>query len=108
MVVLEAQACGVPALVTASGGPKEIIINNETGKVVENDLVETWVSMINDYRTLKQHSPDSYQEIRSHCVTHVHQKKNWQDVFDQVVGQQCKDTSNDHPLSRINTTNIAA
>ena len=108
MVVLEAQACGIPALVTPSGGPKEIIINNETGKVVENDLIETWVSMINDYRTLKQNSPENYREIRSHCVAHVHQKKNWQDVFDQVVGQQCKGTSNGHLLPKINTTNIAA
>lgn len=35
-VVLEAQASGLPVIVTDEGGPKELMINGETGLVVEN------------------------------------------------------------------------
>lgn len=37
-VVLEAQASGLPAIVTDRGGPQEIVIHGETGFVVDLDL----------------------------------------------------------------------
>jgi len=52
MVILEGQACGLPALVTNSGGPKEIIIPNETGEIVLTDLVDDWQEAVREYMKL--------------------------------------------------------
>jgi len=94
MVILEAQACGVPALVTASGGPKEIIINQKTGHVIETDLVSDWSDMIYSYRKLKQTQAHEFVLIQRRCAEHVHQQNNWQPVFDQVLGNKCLITTN--------------
>lgn len=56
-VVLEAQASGLPVIVSDEGGPKELMIHNETGYVVKaNDrsaLVNTLVSLIKDREKIK-------------------------------------------------------
>ncbi len=51
MVVLEAQACGIPALVSDIGGPKEIIVDGETGFAIPVDQTEPWVTRISDLLT---------------------------------------------------------
>ena len=45
MAVLEAQACGLPAIVTDIGGPQEIIKNNETGYIVSTDNPDEWIML---------------------------------------------------------------
>ncbi|MDN3513670.1 MAG: glycosyltransferase [Candidatus Brocadia sp.] len=56
-VVLEAQASGLPVVVSDEGGPKELMIHNETGYVVKaNDrtaLVNTLVSLIKNREKIK-------------------------------------------------------
>ena len=51
-VVLEAQASGLPVIVSDEGGPKELMIHNETGYVIKaNDksaLVNTLMLFIKD------------------------------------------------------------
>ncbi|GAA6138925.1 glycosyltransferase [Arenicella sp. 4NH20-0111] len=89
MVVLEAQACGLPCLVTTSGGPKEIIIANETGSIVDDDSAENWLNHIIEYHKMKQHLPDQYSTMQSACFDHVKQQNNWQPIFDSVLGSQC-------------------
>jgi glycosyltransferase involved in cell wall biosynthesis len=48
MVVLEAQACGLPALVSNIGGPKEIIVDGATGYALPVDNVQPWVARLDE------------------------------------------------------------
>ena len=44
-VVMEAQACGLPCLVSADGGPKETVVDRETGLVLparDADAADVW------------------------------------------------------------------
>lgn len=47
-VVLEAQACGLPALVSTLGGPREQIAPGETGLVLPGDDAGAWASAIGE------------------------------------------------------------
>jgi len=57
IVILEAQASGLPVIVSDEGGPKELMIHNETGYVVKaNDrsaLVNTLILLIKDREKIK-------------------------------------------------------
>jgi glycosyltransferase involved in cell wall biosynthesis len=44
--VLEAQASGLPGIVSDAGGPKENIVNGVTGEVIEGAQAETWVASL--------------------------------------------------------------
>ncbi len=96
MVVLEAQACGVPCVVTNTGGPKEIIKPDQTGRVIKTDDVSAWASAINEYRELKIKHPTEFESIARGCRSHVSQQNNWQPVFDAVLGSQCRRPEYDH------------
>jgi len=89
MVVLEAQACGVPAIVTATGGPKEIIKPDVTGKVIHSDSNNDWITEIYQYAHLKHQQPDTWNDLVSACTEHVHKQNNWQPVFNAVLGDAC-------------------
>jgi glycosyltransferase involved in cell wall biosynthesis len=70
-VVLEAQASGIPAVVTDQGGPKENVIPDKTGVVVPAGDVEGFVSAVvalgNDRPRLKAMGEDArrYMESRT-------------------------------------------
>lgn len=46
MVVLEAQACGLPAVVSDRGGPQEIIEDHKTGLIAQSGSIDSWVEGI--------------------------------------------------------------
>jgi len=51
--VLEAAACGIPAVVTRRGALPEIVVDGETGRVVEEDpeaLAGAWQDLLRDRR----------------------------------------------------------
>lgn len=45
-VVMEAQAAGLPVLVSDQGGPKEVVLNNETGLVLPGHEATAWTRAI--------------------------------------------------------------
>ena len=90
MVVLEAQACGLPCLVTPSGGPKEIIQPNITGEIVHCDKPEDWFAMINKYFNLKKSQTHEYQSLKQRCSDWVHSNNSWTNIFENVLGDECK------------------
>ena len=45
-VVLEAQACGLPAIVSNEGGPKETVVEDVTGRVLMSDDPADWCDAI--------------------------------------------------------------
>ena len=70
-VVLEAQASGIPVIVTDEGGPRENIIPGETGLVVESDhelsLLEAIHGLLSDPQRLRHmgNAARRYMESRS-------------------------------------------
>jgi glycosyltransferase involved in cell wall biosynthesis len=45
-VIIEAQASGVPVVVSDSGGPKELVTENETGLITKSHDVDDFVRAI--------------------------------------------------------------
>ena len=60
VATIEAQVSGLPCIVSNIGGLKEIVINDKTGKLVEeqniDDLYEAIKFYIEDFNSLKEHS----------------------------------------------------
>ncbi|MCH2191581.1 MAG: glycosyltransferase [Gammaproteobacteria bacterium] len=90
MVILEAQACGLPCLVTNTGGPKEIIDPGVTGQVIATDDASTWLANVVSYQALKKTSTSDYDVLKKKCNQHVTVNSSWSAVFDAVLGEQCK------------------
>lgn len=90
MVVLEAQACGTPCLVTASGGPKEIIENQKTGLVVSTDEEQDWYQAIDYYYQQSLNHSDQYQQMLEYCTQRVLANNSWDSIFETVLGEECR------------------
>ncbi|MDY0360674.1 MAG: glycosyltransferase [Desulforegulaceae bacterium] len=70
-VVMEAQACGIPVIVTDKGGPKENLIPGKTGYIVKahdiNQFVSSALNLLDDEELLNQMKKNArkYMETRS-------------------------------------------
>jgi glycosyltransferase involved in cell wall biosynthesis len=84
MVVLEAQACGLPAIVSDVGGPKEIIQNGHTGFIAKAGSVEDWVAAIENIIQLKRQYSHLYQELRSNAQLRVRVNFEWSRVLKSI------------------------
>jgi glycosyltransferase involved in cell wall biosynthesis len=47
-VIVEAQACGLPVLVSDAGGPAEVMDHNVTGLVIPQDTPDAWASAVDE------------------------------------------------------------
>ena len=102
MVVLEGQACGLPTLVSNSGGPKEIINDQKTGLIIPTDEPLLWADHMEDYLKTCSDSPVAYNKLRQTCRKHIEVKYSWEQVLKTIFGsdfqQQISKTSNVTPL----------
>ena len=99
MVVLEAQACGLPCLVTNTGGPKEIIRANQTGRIIATDNCQDWLSAVQQYYELKRDQPKQFSALKQQCVDLVVNNNSWQQIFDYMLGDSYR--REDSSLSNI-------
>jgi phosphatidylinositol alpha 1,6-mannosyltransferase len=75
-VVLEALASGVPAIVTPDGGPKSIVRERATGRVVDDDaFAATIAKLLADPAKMARMS----QAARAYALT-----ASWDSVFEGV------------------------
>lgn len=75
-VVLEAVASGVPAIVTPDGGPKTIVRDGETGRIVaDEDFASAVAEILRD--------PVKHAEMREAARAHA-LKASWDSVFEGV------------------------
>lgn len=88
MVVLEAQACGLPAVVTDVGGPKEIIVPGKTGFVARAGDPQDWTNKIEGIISLRTYYPELYQEFRLASRQNVLNTYHWDLVLQDVFGPQ--------------------
>jgi glycosyltransferase involved in cell wall biosynthesis len=105
MVVLEAQACGLPAIVSEFGGPREIIQNNKTGFIASAKSANEWVEKIEGLIRLKNDFPLLYGEMRAAAVEHVRAEYSWDKalgiLFDGPRGFSGENSSPVNPVSDI-------
>ncbi len=94
-VVLEAQASGVPAIVTGQGGPRFIIRDRVTGFVAdgENEFIDAVIALMSQPERLRQMREEARQLA---CAA------SWDSVFEQVyrayaIGLQQKEARLEAP-----------
>ena len=88
MVVLEAQACGLPAIVSNVGGPQEIVVEGTTGWVLSTDNPENWVKKIVEMVDLKKNDADKFREFREQIRGRFGNDRGWESVLDQMMGKE--------------------
>jgi glycosyltransferase involved in cell wall biosynthesis len=88
MVVLEAQSCGTPAIVSSIGGPQEIIINGKTGFVADASSVSDWTSTLIGVFELINNYPQVYLEMRAASRKHVMQTYSWDAVIGDIFSTE--------------------
>lgn len=92
MVVLEAQACGLPAVVSDIGGPKEIIIDGKTGYVVKASSLSEWTERIGHLIDLISQCNGSYIFMRETARHHVSMNSSWSSVIQDLLGENEEDS----------------
>jgi len=88
MAVLEAQACGLPALVSDQGGPKEIIRDHRTGFVVEAGSIHAWAEKIFFVCQMMRSSPWRYSRMKEEARQHVLQDFSWDQVMKDLFYEE--------------------
>ncbi len=71
MAVLEAQACGVPVLVSHIGGPRNIIKDGVSGYVLNTGDIELWRKQIDSLHGLICDSSPAFEQMRSAARSRV-------------------------------------
>jgi glycosyltransferase involved in cell wall biosynthesis len=74
--VLEAQASGLPALVSDEGGPKEIILPNETGMVLSGYDIPAWTAAMRELLVNSEKRHRMASAARAHTAT-----RDWTTAF---------------------------
>ena len=82
MVVLEAQACGVPALVSNIGGPKEIIRNMDTGFILDTRDAVVWADKLEEMINWIEQNDDRYHDMRRKARLNVISRFEYDKILD--------------------------
>ncbi|MDP2400925.1 MAG: glycosyltransferase, partial [Actinomycetota bacterium] len=85
MAVLEAQACGVPALVTDVGGPKEIVVDGQSGFVLGFRDREAWTATALHLLSLAEEDPERLMRFRDESRRRAVEGFDWNRVFDDIM-----------------------
>ena len=85
MVILEAQACGLPVVVTDIGGPQELVVEGETGYVLSATDRGAWVETIVRLIDMKERAPEKYRAMREKAGA-CHAGFRWEDLVDDMMG----------------------
>lgn len=102
MVVLEAHACGLPALVSDMGGPCEIVEDGHTGYVITADHLNRWVETASRLIVMKERRPSQFQQLKLNARKHVENSFSWEqnlrDLFDSSQKSRECDSDTDSPV----------
>ena len=96
MVVLEAQACGLPAIVSNVGGPKEIVRDGETGFVMPVDNGQIWVDRINDLICDLKGNASHCRQLARAARDMVEKHYSWDIILEGMVAPDAPDNPRLH------------
>jgi glycosyltransferase involved in cell wall biosynthesis len=86
MVVLEAQSCGLPAVVTDVGGPQEIVRGGESGLVVPAGDLAGWAGAVSWYALMRRDDPAGATALREAIRGSTRNRYSWEQVLADVMG----------------------
>ena len=86
MVILEAQACGLPAIVSDVGGPKEILKQGKTGFVVKAQKLDEWATKLSAVLYMEKNHDKLYAQYREHARRHAVSHYSWDVVLRDIFG----------------------
>lgn len=81
MSVLEAQACGLPAVVSSIGGPREIIRDGMTGFIARAGDIGDWTKKISRVLDMAESRESEYQRMRENARLRVLSLYDWNHIF---------------------------
>jgi spore coat protein SA len=88
---MEAMAAGKPVVATCFGGSREIVLDGETGYIVNPFNVEMMadriVSLLLDNKKCKQMGESGYHRVTEH-FTIKHSAQKYLDLFSEVMDTQ--------------------
>jgi glycosyltransferase involved in cell wall biosynthesis len=88
MSVLESQACGLPGVVSDSGGPKEIIIPGSTGLVARSSDHTDWVEKLEYMIRLITSDYEAYLDMKEKSRNNAVENYDWDSVLNELMGTQ--------------------
>ena len=83
--VLEAQSCGLPAIVSNMGGPQEIVAHGKTGYVAEAGSFTDWEAKIRLILDMIESHPEAYRQMRKEARMHVLENFHWDSAFVDIT-----------------------
>jgi glycosyltransferase involved in cell wall biosynthesis len=85
MSVLEAQASGLPAVVSNIGGPKEIVVDGLTGYVAKANELDDWVNKISNLIEKISTDDDFIFNMSFEAKNNIKERFEWKVVFDELL-----------------------
>ena len=82
--VLEAQACGVPAIVSDMGGPKENIVEGVTGFTSRANCVERFTEKVVYAIDLLENAPEVFMRMKHDAREHVVESYRWEEAVGTI------------------------
>jgi len=98
MAVLEAQACGLPALVSDIGGPKEIVVNGQTGAVLSVTDPAVWAAALEGILNDLRKDGETYARMSKAARTRVENNYSWDRILQNMVKADDIDEPRQHKL----------
>ena len=94
MVVLEAQAFGLPTVVADVGGPPEIVTHGRTGYALPSDDPEIWLQTLTRLVEARRSNPADYARWREEIRTAARSSENWETLLNDIMGAPPTQSSN--------------
>ncbi len=85
-MILESQACGLPVIVSAYGGPQEMVTHGLNGFIVENQEPESWLRCLKTALSLYADQPDKYEQMRVNSRISTADNGDWNMILDDLLG----------------------
>ncbi|MFP4458675.1 MAG: glycosyltransferase [Candidatus Zixiibacteriota bacterium] len=85
MVVLEAQACETPVIVSDIGGPQRIAHHQKTGLIAKADDIDDWYEKIIKIIEMKENQPEEFETMKKLSRKLAIERYDWRKVMDDIV-----------------------